>query len=110
MEKKRIGRLGEELAAALLEERGYRIVVRNFSCKFGEVDIIARKGGLIAFVEVKTRLSESCGSGRESVNQAKRQRIKWCADYYLSHTRWVYDRVDFQVIEINAEHLKGLEF
>ena len=110
MEKKRIGKLGEELAAALLEERGYRIVVRNFSCKFGEVDIIARRGGLIAFIEVKTRLSENFGNGRESVNQVKRQRIRWCADYYLAHTRWVYDAVDFQVIEITAEHLKGLEF
>ncbi|MBQ4650153.1 MAG: YraN family protein [Firmicutes bacterium] len=110
MEKKRVGRLGEELAAALLEERGYRIVMRNFSCKFGEVDIIARKGGLIAFVEVKTRLSEDYGRGRESVTAAKRQRIRWCAEYYLSHTRWVYDTVDFQVIEISAQQLKGLEF
>ena len=110
MERKRIGRLGEELATVLLEGRGYSIVARNFSCKFGEVDIIARKGGLIAFVEVKTRLSESCGSGRESVNHVKRQRIRWCADYYLNHTRWVYDAVDFQVIEISTEYLTGLEF
>lgn len=110
MEKKRVGRLGEELAAALLEDRGYKIIVRNFSCKFGEVDIIARKGGTIAFVEVKTRLSESYGSGREAVTEAKRQRIKWCADYYMSHTKWTYDQVDFQVIEISALQLKGLEF
>lgn len=109
MEKKRIGRLGEELAATLLEEQGYRIIVRNFSCKFGEIDIIARKGRSIVFVEVKTRLSERYGSGREAVTETKRKHIRWCADYYLSHTRWVYDEMDFQVIEISAVQLTGLE-
>ena len=58
MNKKRIGNLGEAMAEVLLVERGYQIIARNFRCKFGEVDIIARKGGVMAFVEVKTRTRE----------------------------------------------------
>ena len=110
MDTKTVGQEGEERASKYLMENGYCIVERNFRTKYGEIDIIAAKGGAVAFVEVKTRLFESCGQGRESVTAAKRQRIRNCAMCYIAICGREFEAVDFQVIEINACHLKGLEF
>ena len=105
MNNRRTGAIGEELAEIMLLEKGYSILARNFRCRHGEIDIIAAKGGAVAFVEVKTRLF-----GRESVTAAKRQRIRNCAMCYIAICGREFEAVDFQVIEINACHLKGLEF
>ena len=110
MNNKRIGNLGEAMAEVLLVERGYQVVARNFRCKFGEVDIIARKSGVMAFIEVKTRLSKQYGDGMEAVTEVKQRRIRKCAECYLAATDWSYSSVDFQVIEISAFHLEGLDF
>ena len=110
MDRKKSGELGEALAAMMLMEKGYNIIGKNFSCRMGEIDIIAYKNGVLAFVEVKTRLSDNYGSGREAVTAAKQQRIKWCAEYFLGTFCGFYREVDFQVIEISAVHLTGLEF
>lgn len=106
----RIGALGEELAEAMLSEKGYKILARNFRCRYGEIDIIAARKGVLAFVEVKTRLSESCGRGAESVTAAKRQKIRQCALCYMAMCQRYFEAVDFQVIEIEVCHLEGLEF
>ena len=50
MNNKRIGTLGEELAGIMLQEKGYKILVKNFRCRYGEIDIIASKNGVLAFV------------------------------------------------------------
>ena len=55
MQTRELGRFGEEQAAKYLRRRGYTVTARNFSCRAGEIDIIARRGGIIAFVEVKLR-------------------------------------------------------
>lgn len=110
MDKKKTGTLGEDLAEIMLLEKGYRILARNFRCRYGEIDIIALKNGVLAFVEVKTRLFKSCGSGAEAVTPAKMQRIRRCALCYMAICQRHFDAVDFQVIEINAVHLEGLEF
>lgn len=108
--RRRTGKLGEDLAEILLMEKGYEILARNFTCPYGELDIIARNGDVIAFVEVKTRLFGSFGRGSESVNGEKRRRIKLCAAYYLNRMRSLSVNVEFQIIEISAEHLEGLIF
>ena len=77
---------------------------------FGEKDIIAAKNGVLAFVEVKTRLFGSCGRGSESVTAAKRQKIRRCALCYISMCQRRFEAIDFQVVDINADHLEGLEF
>ena len=110
MNNKKTGALGEALAEIMLVEKGYQILFRNFSCKYGEIDIIARKGGTMAFIEVKTRLSGRYGKGAEAVTAAKMKHIRTCANYYLSITNWGYKDIDFQVIEIEATHLEGLDF
>ncbi len=110
MNNTRTGVLGEELAEIMLLEKGYTILARNFRCRYGEIDIIAAKNGVLAFVEVKTRLFGSCGRGSESVTAAKRQKIRRCALCYISMCQRRFEAIDFQVVDINADHLEGLEF
>ncbi len=107
---KTLGNAGEDLAEVILRRRGYDIADRNYTCKFGELDIVATKGSLLAFVEVKTRSSQSFGLGREAVNREKRRHIRNCAKCYLAEKRPSYDAIDFQVIEISAEHIENLRF
>lgn len=99
MDAKALGRWGEERAARYLRRRGYRIVRRNYSCRMGEVDIIAEKRGYIAFVEVKTRSGRDFAEAREYVSAVKQRRVRTAAMYYLSknHTE---RQPRFDVIEV----------
>ncbi len=110
VDRKLVGRAGEELAVEILRKKGYDILATNYICKMGEVDIIAIKDGIIAFVEVKTRLDDSYGMGREAVNCKKRQHIRNCAKWFLTKEKPSYLAVDFQVIEISLCHLENLRF
>ena len=66
------GRLGEQLTAEYLEEKGYEIVERNFKCRFGEIDIIAQNDRYLAFVEVKTRSADGLSHPFEAITPSKR--------------------------------------
>ena len=77
------GMLGEQYAAEQLRKKGYQIVAVNFRCRFGEIDIIAEKDGYIAFVEVKTRASNSFYSPAEAVTAAKQHKTITTAQHYL---------------------------
>jgi putative endonuclease len=77
------GRKGEEEAAAYLARCGYEIVARNYRCPWGEVDIIAREGGTLVFVEVRSRTSLAFGLPEESVDARKRARLRRAARHYL---------------------------
>lgn len=83
MNKRQTGAKYEQRAAQLLEERGYRILERNFLCRQGEIDLIAEDGEYLVFVEVKYRQDAQMGCGTEAVNARKRQRIIRSAQYYL---------------------------
>ena len=101
METKARGDFGEERAARYLRRKGYRIVERNFRCRQGEIDIIAEKGGVLAFVEVKLRRDERFAEAREFVNAAKQRRILAAAQLWLAqHESALQPR--FDVIEIYA--------
>ncbi len=84
MEKRTLGNFGEDMAALFLRRKGYRIVERNYSCKFGELDIIAQKGNYIVFVEVKLRKNADFAEAREFVTAAKQRRIISTAMLWLS--------------------------
>ena len=107
--KKKIGAAGEELAAELLKSKGYYIIRRNFSCPYGEVDIIAVKDKAISFIEVKTRTSLLYGSPAEAVDMKKQRHIRNAARYLLSRYNREWDSLNFQVIEISIGHITGLE-
>ena len=78
-----LGRLGERLAGDALEERGYRIVARNFRCRAGEIDLVAEEGEDLVFVEVKTRRGVTHGLPEEAVNERKARKIREIACHYL---------------------------
>lgn len=78
----RLGRRAEGLAALLLIAKGYRILARRFKCPVGEIDVIARRGGTLAFVEVKRRASEA--DALFAVTPAARRRIVRAADFFLA--------------------------
>lgn len=78
------GRRAEALCARLLEGAGLAIVARNFRCRMGEVDLIARDGAALVFCEVRLRHGQSFGGAGESITGAKRGRIVAAAQYYLA--------------------------
>ncbi|MDQ2818159.1 MAG: YraN family protein [Candidatus Eremiobacteraeota bacterium] len=94
------GSQGERAAEALLRERGYHILERNFRCRGGEVDLIAIDGGTLVFVEVKTRSSLSRGSPIEAVTALKQARVRKAAQEYLAYSGQVFGRVRFDVIAV----------
>ena len=77
------GRAGEDAAAALLEANGYRIVARNVRVPGGEIDIIARDGDVVVFVEVKARAGASFGGALRAVDARKRATLRACAADWL---------------------------
>ncbi len=96
------GKNGEMRVAAFLRKSGYRIVKRNYQCKYGEIDIIAEKGEYIVFVEVKTRKKNSLISPMESVNSFKQQRIIHTAEDYIVKTDCIL-QPRFDVAEVFTE-------
>jgi putative endonuclease len=103
MSRSELGMFGEEQAAALLEKEGYRILERNFRCRFGEIDLIARRRDILAFVEVKLRKNASYGEAREFVTPSKQRRLRLAASWYLSGRLWAQTlQPRFDVVEIYA--------
>jgi len=103
-DRNEIGRAGEDLAALYLADRGWVIVERNvrFS-REGELDIVASRGGVLAFVEVKTRRSRAFGIPAEAVTYAKQRRIRGLAQRYLADRKPRAHAVRFDVIEVEAD-------
>lgn len=78
-----LGRSGEDAACQYLTKLGYQIVERNFRCRMGEIDIIARDDQTLVFVEVKTRASIACGQPFEAVHYFKQRKLIKLAEFYL---------------------------
>lgn len=93
---------GEKYAAYYLRRHGYRLVEQNFALPYAEIDIIAQKGDILAFVEVKHRSSLQYGRPGEFVTAAKQQKIRKAAAQYLQMHRTEYRdaRFRFDVIEV----------
>lgn len=77
------GAAAEALAAQFLQARGIRIVERNYRCRGGEIDIIAREGSTLVFVEVRLRRGNAFGGAAASITPAKRRRLGFAARHYL---------------------------
>ena len=90
------GAWGERAARAFLEQRGYRTEATNFRTRFGEIDMIARDGKYIVFIEVKTRKNDRFAAAREHVTAAKQARVIAAADPSGLQPR-------FDVIEVYGE-------
>ena len=101
-DRQSLGKLGEELACTELLRRGYAILATRHRTRFGEIDIVARDGQIIAFVEVKARRSTRAGSAAESITGWKRRRIAAMALDYLAWTRQLEATCRFDVVAIDG--------
>jgi putative endonuclease len=100
--RQRLGRLGEDSAAAALERDGLRVVARRFRLRTGEIDLVAERGDLVVFVEVKARRGTRYGKPAEAVTRVKRERMARAALAFLSRTGRLDRRVRFDVVEVYA--------
>ncbi len=96
----RIGQSGEKTAADFLSRKGYTLLEKNYRTRTAEIDIIAKEGDCLCFVEVKTRTSLKKGLPKESVNHNKQQKLISGASFYLKEKRLYNQRVRFDVVEI----------
>jgi putative endonuclease len=89
-----------------LRAHGYLVVERNFRCRQGEIDVVARDGGdTLVFVEVRTRADAEHGTALETVRSTKQRRIADAAAYYLTVRRPAFTRCRFDVLAITGEEV-----
>ncbi len=94
------GQRGESLAAAYLEAQGYQILQRNYRCPLGELDLVAREGEYLVFVEVKCRTSWRFGHPAEAVGYSKRKRLERLGSYFLRQYRMENQPCRFDVVAV----------
>ena len=99
-----VGKLGERIALGFLKRSGYRILETNFRTPFGELDVVARRGGHIVFVEVKTRASSSLGPPCLSVTRSKQRHIIRSALVYLKRRNLVDSNWRIDVVSVTMDH------
>ena len=110
MNKRQIGENYERKAADFLETKGYEILQSNYRCRIGEIDLIARDGGYLVFVEVKYRATNQGGSPLQAVNWKKQRTICKVADYYLLvHNITRETPCRFDVIGIQQDEIVHVE-
>ncbi len=109
--KRKIGDIGEEVAVKYLETKGFRILERNYLRKWGEIDIVAEKGDLLSFIEVKS-VSREPGQGHrpeENVHYRKVQRLRRAIQTYLldrkikESQKWQFDLICVYLDEVNKK-------
>jgi putative endonuclease len=104
-----LGARGEERAAAWYEANGYEVVARNWRCREGEIDVVARRDGTTVFCEVKTRTSSRFGVPAEAVGWEKQRRLRRLAARYLAQPGARSTQVRFDVASILEGHLHVIE-
>ena len=95
-----LGERGETAACRFLEAQGYKILEKNYKCKLGEIDVITRRQGRLAFVEIKTRTSTQFGTPQEAVNLQKQEKIFKVAQWYLKEKKILKSPIAFDVVAI----------
>ncbi len=102
--RKRLGALGESLAAELLKKKGMTILARNWRCRFGEIDIIAQDGRTLVVVEVKTRRGAQAGPPEEGVDARKQAQLCRLAQYYVEQVNWKEEvRLDIVAVAFSSQ-------
>lgn len=99
-----LGERGEKWAARHLRRQGYKILVRRFRTKAGEIDIVCRDGEWLVFVEVKTRVDESLGAPSEAVDKAKQRHMTKVALDYLRLLEYPEVKFRFDIVEVLMRH------
>jgi len=95
-----IGNYGEDTAVKFLQKNKYKIIEQNYSCKFGEIDIIAKDKNILVFVEVKSRTNEKYGTPGMAVNYYKKKNIINTAKHYIMKNKLQNEFCRFDVVEV----------
>lgn len=107
--RRALGASGEELVAGWYEARGYRVLDRNWRCRAGELDIVAGRGGLVVFCEVKTRSSVAFGVPAEAVTPAKQARLRKLGVQWLEQAGARARDVRFDVASVLNRDIEVIE-
>ena len=101
--RQKLGAWGEQMAARHLEDKGYKIVARNWRCRRGEIDLVAQAGSVVVFVEVKTRRGRALGLPEEGLTPRKSRRLIELAQLYLAQQKLedVEWRLDLVAVELD---------
>ena len=105
--RRELGVRGEEMAAAYLKRKGFRIVEVNVRCRLGEIDLVAMEGETVVIVEVKSKRGRSHGSPEDMLTAAKQRRLTLLARTYLQRRRWLSRPARFDVVAIDWEESGG---
>lgn len=97
------GRKAEQEAELYLRRRGYKVIARNVKTKLGEIDLVALKGKLIVFVEVKARSSDEFGTPVEGLSPKQQRRIRQAAELFLSKRGWSERDRRFDLIAVELD-------
>ncbi|MBW1704393.1 MAG: YraN family protein [Deltaproteobacteria bacterium] len=100
-ERLSLGRFGEDLAFKEIKDLGYKRIIRNYRCPLGEVDLIAKDGDTLVFIEVKTRKGRSLAYAKEAVNDKKRRQLSKVALFYMKSNNLNEVRARFDVVAVS---------
>jgi putative endonuclease len=100
-----LGRLAEARAAEHLEALGYTLVERNYRCAIGELDLVARQGGDLVFVEVRSRADADHGDASYAVGWSKQRQVARVAEHYLGDRRPAFETCRFDVVAITGDEI-----
>ena len=96
-----LGELGERLALKRIRRLGYKCLARNYRCPLGEIDLIAKDGECLVFIEIKTRKGRSTGYAKEAIDLKKMRQISKVALAYMKANNCVDVKSRFDVVAIN---------
>lgn len=110
MDTLEIGQQAEQRACAFLENKGLKLLARNYRCTFGEIDLIMRDDEVVVFVEVRKRSDSYFASAIESVDLTKQRKLIKTATHYLQKQHW-FDKVPcrFDIIGITQDQIEWIQ-
>ena len=102
-ERLELGKQGEALAFEELTRLGYKNIIKNYRCRLGEVDLVARDGDVLVFIEIKTRKGRSLGPAKEAVNLRKQKQLSKVALNYMKQNNCDEVSARFDVVAVAME-------
>jgi len=98
------GKLGENIAKDYLKKKGYKIIEENFKTKYGEIDLVAKKGKDLIIIEARTKIGDSFGSPEESLTKKKLRKLWLNARNYAARSKWQGEvRIDAVCLVLNPD-------
>lgn len=105
-----LGRAAEQAACQFLEHQGLVLLEKNYRCRYGEIDLIMQHGNALVFIEVRYRSNTRYGSGSETINYQKQQKLIATASHYLQkHKQSANQHCRFDVISLTASNEKKID-